>query len=144
METVAAIALSLILPSPAWASTGEEAWLAANLDTTARYAARVEMCRPGFAANLPPLDPALDAALRCTFRALADAHGEQAAQTEIARARFDDATPLGLLLGLRPPSADDMALSDAADSCELFEAALDSPMMTMLVDRVGSGCGSVW
>lgn len=144
METVAAIALSLVLPSPAWAGTGEEAWLAANLDTAARYAATVETCRPGFAANVPPIDPALDAALRCTFRTLADTHGERAAHAEIARARFDGATPLGLLLGLTAPGPDDLALSDAADSCEVFEAALDSPMMTMLVDRVGSGCGSVW
>ena len=144
METVAAIALSLVLPAPAWAGTGEEAWLAANLETTARYAQTVEACRPGFAANVPPIDDTLDAALRCTFRTLAGTHGERAAHAEIARARFDGATPLGLLLGLRSPSADDLALSDAADSCEVFEAALASPMMTTLVDNVGSGCGSVW
>ena len=137
-------ALLALLPAAASADGGEEAWLAANLDSAARYVGRIESCMPGFSSAVPPADEGLTGALRCTFRAIEARHGPEAAAEELARAKSEGRTPLAFLLGLSVPQESDLRLAESEEVCRVFEAALASPMMTALADRVGGGCGSVW
>ena len=132
------------LAAPALADTAEDAWVILNLDAAARYAGEVDSCQPGFSSDLPPAGEALTGALRCTFRAMEALHGPAAAAEEVARVRDGGRTPVAFLLGLAVPEAEDARLAEMEDACLLFEAALASPMMTALTDRVGGRCGGVW
>ena len=141
MLRVAALLVAVSLPAAA--ETAEDAWVTLNLDAATRYAGEVESCQPGFASGLPPADENFTGALRCTFRAMEALYGPRVAAQELARVRAGNRTPVDLLLGRAVPGAEDARLAEMEDACLLFEAALASPLMTALADRVGSDCG-VW